>query len=71
MLSVSGAIIGVGVAFAGIWGLEQLFPEFPLSIPLWAFVAAVTVAIGTGLLFGVLPARRAAAMDPVTALAGR
>lgn len=71
MLSVSGAIIGIGVAFAGIWGLEQLFPEFPLYIPLWAFVAAIAVAIGTGLLFGVLPARRAAALDPVTALAGR
>ncbi len=71
LLSLSGAIIGVGVAFGGIWGLEQLFPEFPLSIPIWAFLAAVTVAIGTGLLFGVLPARRAAALDPVTALAGR
>lgn len=71
LLSVSGASIGIGVAFAGIWGLEQLFPEFPLYIPLWAFVAAVAVAIVTGLLFGVLPAKRAAALDPVIALAGR
>ncbi|MCP4125885.1 MAG: FtsX-like permease family protein [Gammaproteobacteria bacterium] len=71
LLSVSGAVIGIGIAFAGIWGLEQLFPEFPLFIPPWAFVAAVSVAIATGLLFGVLPAKRAAALDPVTALAGR
>jgi putative ABC transport system permease protein len=70
LLSLSGAIIGVGVAFAGIWGLEQLFPEFPLSIPFWSFAAAITVSLLTGLLFGVLPARRAAALDPVQALAG-
>jgi len=71
LLSVAGATIGVGVAFAGVWGLELVFPEFPLSIPLWAFGAAIGVSIVTGLLFGVLPARRAAALDPVLALAGR
>lgn len=71
LLSVTGAIIGVGVAFSGVWVLEQLFPDFPLSIPLWSFFAAVGVALFTGLLFGVLPARRAAAMDPVLALSGR
>jgi len=71
LLSVTGAIIGVGVAFSGTWLLERIFPEFPLSIPLWSFAAAITVAMVTGLLFGVLPARRAAALDPVFALSGR
>jgi putative ABC transport system permease protein len=71
LLSLSGALIGIAVAFAGVWGLEQLFPDFPLSIPVWAFVAAILVSLATGLIFGVLPARRAAALDPVLALAGR
>ncbi len=71
LLSLSGALIGIIVAFAGVWGLEQVFPDFPLSIPLWAFVAALLVSLATGLIFGVLPARRAAALDPVLALAGR
>ncbi len=71
LLSVTGAVIGVGVAFFGIWVLEQLFPDFPLSIPLWSFAAAIAVAMITGLLFGVLPAKRAAALDPVLALSGR
>ncbi len=71
LLSVTGAIIGVGVAFFGTWILGQFFPDFPLSIPLWSFVAAIAVALTTGLLFGVLPARRAAALDPVLALSGR
>ncbi len=70
LLSLGGAIIGVAVAFGGVWILEQMFPEFPLSIPLWSFAAAVAVSILTGLLFGVLPARRAAALDPVLALTG-
>ena len=71
LLSVTGAIIGVGVAFSGVWVLEQIFPNFPLAIPLWSFAAAIGVALFTGLLFGVLPARRAAALDPVLALSGR
>ena len=71
LLSLSGAAIGIIVAFAGVWGLEQAFPDFPLTIPLWAFIAAILVSLTTGLIFGVLPARRAAALDPVLALAGR
>jgi putative ABC transport system permease protein len=71
LLSLSGALIGILVAFLGVWALEQAIPDFPLSIPLWAFLAAIGVSICTGLLFGVLPARRAAALDPVLALAGR
>ena len=39
--------------------------------PAWAVAAALGVALGTGLLFGVLPARRAARLDPVQALARR
>ncbi|MEJ2397165.1 MAG: hypothetical protein P8Z67_02650 [Gammaproteobacteria bacterium] len=37
-------------------------------IPIWALGAAVFVALVTGLVFGVLPARRAAKLDPVLAL---
>ena len=36
--------------------------------PVWAVVAALVVSISVGLLFGSLPARRAAALDPVEAL---
>ena len=39
--------------------------------PLWALLAAPLVAIAFGVLFGVLPARRAAALAPVQALARR
>jgi len=36
--------------------------------PAWASWSAVVVAIASGLVFGILPARRAAGLDPVNAL---
>ena len=71
LLSITGAAFGIGIAFASVWALDRAFPDFPLQIPLWSLGAAVAVALATGLLFGVLPARRAAQLDPVQALAGR
>ncbi|MCB1802185.1 MAG: FtsX-like permease family protein, partial [Gammaproteobacteria bacterium] len=71
MLAASGALIGLLVAAVGIVALRQLFPAFPLAAPVWAPLAAVAVAVIAGLVFGVLPARRAARLDPVKALGGR
>jgi len=71
MLSAAGAFIGILIALAGVWALDRAFPAFPLSVPVWALAAAVAVALFTGLLFGVLPARRAAELDPVLALSGK
>lgn len=70
-LSMLGALIGLLFGFAGNWGLRQYYPDFPFTAPDWALWAAVFVAVGTGLLFGLLPARRAADLDPVLALSGR
>lgn len=71
MLAAAGAALGVLIAAAGILALRHLFPAFPIAAPAWAPLAAVGVAVATGLLFGVLPARRAARLDPVRALTGR
>jgi putative ABC transport system permease protein len=71
VLSLLGCILGIGLAFVGVWILVRIFPSFPIQVPLWALGAAAAVSIGTGLLFGVLPARRAAGLDPVQALSRR
>jgi putative ABC transport system permease protein len=71
LLSLIGAISGIAIAWFGVSGLEQLFPDFPLTTPVWAYVSALCVAMLTGLVFGIAPARRAAALDPVQALTGR
>jgi putative ABC transport system permease protein len=46
-------------------------PGLPISPPLWAAGAALAVSLLVGLGFGSLPARRAALLDPVAALARR
>jgi len=71
ILSLIGAGFGLILAFLGNWGLSRAFPRFPITAPIWALVAAVMVALLTGLVFGVLPARRAAKLDPVQALSRR
>ncbi len=71
ILSIIGAVLGLLLAAAGTWAIERIFPVFPLSIPLWSLWAAVVVSIVTGLTFGVLPAMRAARLDPVISLSRR
>jgi putative ABC transport system permease protein len=71
LLSLAGAVFGMLIALGGVWALDQAFPSFPLTVPLWSIAAAILVSISTGLLFGTLPAKRAARLDPVHALSGR
>ena len=71
ILSMIGALLGLVMAFLGTYMIARLFPYFPVHIPPWSVAASVLTAQVTGLLFGVLPAKRAAAMDPVSALSRR
>ncbi len=68
MLSTVGAIVGYLLGQLGAFGLRQAFPVFPAYPPDWAVIAGLSTALITGLLFGVMPARRAARLDPVQAL---
>ena len=71
MLSLVGAALGLLLGGAGLMLAVRLFPNFPMAAPLWAPLAAVGVALTAGLVFGVMPARRAARLDPVAALSRR
>jgi len=71
MLSVAGALLGVALGYATLGLLQAFYPNFPMQLPAWALLAALAVSLFTGLLFGVLPARKAASLDPVSALAKR
>ena len=70
LLSVIGGILGLLLGFAGAWGIAEVYPELQTTPPLWAVAAAMGTALGTGFLFSLLPARRAARLDPIRALAG-
>jgi putative ABC transport system permease protein len=71
LLSSAGGLLGVAVGVGGTRLMQALYPSFPMEPPGWAVPSAAAVSLSVGLVFGVLPARRAARLDPVAALAGR
>lgn len=67
MLSALGGLIGVltGWAFAF---LVSVVSPLPARITWWSVALALTLGAGVGIIFGVYPARRAARLDPITAM---
>ncbi|WP_236184949.1 MacB family efflux pump subunit [Pseudomonas protegens] len=66
MLSVVGGLAGIGVAL--IIGGILILSEVAVAFSLAAVLGAFTCALATGVIFGFMPARKAARLDPVTAL---
>jgi len=66
-LSFFGGILGV-VAGWSLAILVSSFTPLPARVTLWSISVALALGVGTGLLFGVYPASRAAKLDPITAL---
>ncbi|MFP6579937.1 MAG: ABC transporter permease [Myxococcota bacterium] len=71
LLSLCGAVIGIGLGWAAVQVFVAFYPEFPASPPAWAVASVLVVALAGGAVFGVLPARRATDLDPVDALSGK
>lgn len=71
LLSLTGGLLGVAFGWAGVLVVVSIYPDLPAHPPGWAVGAALAVAMGVGMVFGVLPARRAARLDPIMALARR
>jgi putative ABC transport system permease protein len=69
LLSTIGGLIGLALGFAGSWLAVQFYPTLQTTPPAWAIAAALGTALGTGFIFSLLPARRAARLDPIQALA--
>ena len=67
-LSTLGGLIGIGIGL-GLCGLLRVaVPGLPIRTPPLFVAMAVTVSFAVGLLSGVMPARRAATLDPIEAL---
>ncbi len=71
LLSLVGSVIGLLLGELGSFVIGKIYPILPIAPPWWAVVAAFFTALGAGIVFSVWPARTAAALDPVMALARR
>jgi putative ABC transport system permease protein len=67
VLTFLGGAAGLLLGGLAAEAVEAATP-IPASIPLWSVVAALGMALLTGMLFGLLPAVRASRLDPVDAL---
>jgi len=68
MLSAIGAGTGLLLGAVGSFFIRRMFPVLPAYPPGWAYLMALAVALLAGLVFSLMPARRAARLDPVLAL---
>jgi putative ABC transport system permease protein len=71
LISAAGGLVGLALGWAAVQLIVAVYPALPASPPVWAVLAAFSLSVVVGGVFGVLPARRATRLDPVAALGGR
>ncbi len=59
----SGLILGFIIAF-----LVRIATPLPASVTPWSIALGLFVSVSVGILFGILPAQKAARMDPIVSL---
>jgi len=72
MIALMGTILGFGLAVAGAWGIINAIEgdrPIPLVVPPWQLTVIVVLASVAGVLAAVGPARRAARLDILGAIA--
>ncbi|QYO67366.1 ABC transporter permease [Leptolyngbya sp. 7M] len=67
-LTLLGGVIGVAISIGISNLLLALLPSLPAKVELWMILTSLTVSVLIGLVFGVLPARKAAKLDPIECL---
>ena len=67
IISLTGGLVGTFVGMALPLSI-RFFTDYKLPISPWSVIIALTAAVGVGVVFGTVPATRAAQMNPVDAL---
>jgi len=68
LLTTLGGISGLVLGLAMMFIMQMILPGIPLGAPVEYVVGALVMSAVAGLVSGVSPARRAAALEPVDAL---
>jgi putative ABC transport system permease protein len=66
-LSIFGGIVGIALGFLAALTIAAVTP-LPARLEPWSVVLGIGITAGVGLFFGIYPASRAAALDPIEAL---
>ena len=66
LISVTGGLIGIFVGCSASEGIGLM--GIPVSIPAWSIYVSFLVCVFIGVLFGYIPAQKAANMDPIEAI---
>jgi putative ABC transport system permease protein len=69
-MTLTGAGGVIGILLGGLISLavRTFFPALPSEISIFWAAVAFSVSVGVGLFFGIFPAKRAAALDPIASL---
>jgi putative ABC transport system permease protein len=71
VLALIGALVGLALGQLGSLAIRTTYPQLPAVAPWWAVAAALGTALLTGIVFSLLPARRASRLDAALALSRR
>ncbi len=66
VISLTGGVIGIVLGYILSWGANRI--GFPATVPMWSVLVSFCVCALIGLVFGYIPARKAALMDPIEAI---
>ncbi len=67
-LTLFGGLIGITIAVLLSNILMLILPTMPATVELWMIGLSLGVSVSVGLIFGVLPARKASRLDPIECL---
>ncbi len=65
IISITGGIIGI---LLGVLGSQILKNKITTEITLWSIFLSFTISVFVGIIFGVIPARKASKLSPIEAL---
>ena len=65
LLSVGGGVVGILIGALGRFALSQFMT---ITLTWWSIALAFAVSVGVGIVFGVMPSRKAAFLSPIEAL---